>query len=241
VSDQPAYVPGHEPVVPPRIITEIPTIDAMWLDRFADIGACEVSDAVGPLYTMAPEIAPLYTPINRLVGRALTVKAWPGDSLAVYGALSMVSPGDVLVIDWRGHVASAAGGAQILAHPAEHGLRGIVIDGAWRDAEDMREVDFPMFGRARNPLSPPKRRPGEINVPIACGGVVVEAGDLVVADTEGVTIVPHAYIERVWEAASHGSPPPRNDAERDARAEKRRSLFDRTFTELGGERTPATD
>ncbi len=187
---------GHTPVVPPRVLEHaLPVADAI-LERFAAAYVPDVSDAVGQLYTLDAAIRPLYQPIRRLVGQALTVKAVPGDNLAVHGALAMVRPGDVLVIDWRATDACATG-AGSLALPIKSGLRGAVVDGGWRDVTELQALEFPVFGRSVSAFSPPKTRPGEINVPINCGGVVVHPGDVVVADIEGVVIVPREYAEVV--------------------------------------------
>jgi regulator of RNase E activity RraA len=141
-------------------------------------------------------IRPLYQPIRHLVGHALTVKALPGDNLTVHGALSMVQKGDVLVIDWRGTDACATGAGSLVL-PIRAGLAGAVVDGGWRDLAELQAIDFPVFGRSISPFSPPKSRPGEINVPVCCGGVIVHAGDLVVADQEGVVVVPHEHAAAV--------------------------------------------
>lgn len=187
---------GHKPVVPPRVMEHASPISAEVIERFATAYVPDVSDAVGQLYTMDASIRPLYEPIRHLVGQALTVKALPGDNLTVHGALAMVRPGDVLVIDWRGTDACATG-AGSLALPIRSGLRGAVVDGGWRDIAELRALDFPVFGRSISAFSPPKTRPGEINVPVSCGGVVVHPGDVVVADVEGVVIVPRDYAELV--------------------------------------------
>ena len=156
---------GHRPVVPPIVRAHAPPADPALLERFRTAFIPDVSDAVGQLYTMDRGIRPLYEPIPRLVGQALTVKAAPGDNLAVHGALGMVRDGDVLVIDWRGTDACATG-AGSLALPIRDGLRGAVVDGGWRDVGELEALGFPVFGRGISAWSPPKTRPGEINVPV---------------------------------------------------------------------------
>lgn len=187
---------GHKPLVPPRVLEHAPPVPEKVLERFATAYVPDVSDAVGQIYTLDASIRPLYQPIRRLVGQALTVKAPPGDNLTVHGALAMVRPRDVLVIDWRGTDACATG-AGSLALPIRSGLRGAVVDGGWRDVAELQALDFPVFGRNISAFSPPKTRPGEINVPVSCGGVVVHPGDVVVADVEGIVIVPREHAELV--------------------------------------------
>lgn len=232
---------GHEPVIPPRIVRNVPRLDPSWFDKYAELDSTDICDKIGPLYSMSPDIVPLYRPAKRVVGQALTVKAWPGDSLAVHGALLMVQSGDVMVIDWRGHTASCGGGNNILVKPRSQGLRGLIIDGAWRDLDSSQDDDFPIFGKARNPFSPPKRRPGEVNVAVACGGVVVHAGDLVVADSEGIVVVPRAYIATVFEAVTSSPPPPSTPEAIDTAANKRKSSYDGAFAAFGGVETEWTE
>jgi 4-hydroxy-4-methyl-2-oxoglutarate aldolase len=213
-------------------------LDPAVLDRFSTAFLPDVSDAVGQLYTMDASIRPIYQPMRRLVGQALTIKAPPGDNLTVHGALSLVQPNDVLVIDWRGTDACATG-AGSLALPIEAGLRGAVVDGGWRDVEELRALEFPVFSRTISAFSPPKLRPGEINVPVHCGGVVVHPGDVVVADVEGVCIVPRAFATRVAESLREYQPH-RSASEWDRRVlerarDERAARWREIVTEHGGD------
>jgi 4-hydroxy-4-methyl-2-oxoglutarate aldolase len=192
-------VRGHTPVLPPRWVRNVPRLEDDVVEAFRSFLVPDISDAVGPLYTMSPGMRPLYEPIGRLAGRALTVKAPPGDSLTVHGAITLCQPGDVLVIDWRGHVESCSGGSGMLSAPIRAGLAGVVVDGAWRDIPDLQALNFPIFGRGTCPVSRLKGQLGEINVPVCCGGVVVNAGDLIVADAEGIVVVPRTVATTVLE------------------------------------------
>lgn len=199
---------GYVPVVPPRIGPSPDRVDPAQLDALATVSTADVSDAVGRLYTMAPAIRPLYRPIRPTIGVALTVKAVPGDNLAIHGALGMVQEQDVLVVDWLGYTEGCGSGASSLTAPFERGLRGVVVDGGWRDVAELRARDMPVFGRAEAAFSPAKNDPGEINVPVCCGGVVVHPGDVVVADGAGVTVIPRRDLDAVLRAvtgARHGS------------------------------------
>ncbi|HXC79829.1 MAG TPA: hypothetical protein VNU19_22565 [Candidatus Acidoferrum sp.] len=193
-------VRGHVPVLPPLWIRNVPRVADDILESFRNLLVPDISDAVGSLYTMSPGMRALYEPIDRLVGRALTVKAPPGDSLTVHGAISVCQPGDVLVIDGRGHLENCCGGSGMLIAPIRAGLAGIVIDGAWRDIPDLQALNFPVFGRGTSPVSRAKSQLGEINVPISCGGVVVNAGDIIVADAEGIVVVPRKEATRVLDS-----------------------------------------
>lgn len=190
-------IAGHVPVLPPRRGERPPTPDARLLHHFGLCSACDVTDAVGRLYSMDSGMRPLYTPMRRTVGVAVTVKAVPGDNLAIHAALGTVGADDILVVDWRGHMESCGSGVLSLIDPIRRGLRGLIIDGAWRDVDELQALDFPVFGRGISPYSPPKNELGELNVPVSCGGVVVEPGDIIVADEGGVAVVPARSAEAV--------------------------------------------
>ena len=225
----------HVPVVPPRIGPTPPRPDPALLEVFRGTPVPDVSDLVGRLYTMHAGIRPLWAPVPRLVGVALTVKAHPGDNLAVHGGLARVQPGDVLVVDWQGYAEGCGSGAASLVVPAARGLAGVVIDGGWRDVEELRQRGFPVFGRAEVAFSPAKREVGELNVPICCGGVVVEAGDIVVADAEGVVVVPRRHAVAVAAALrAAGVPDPAVAPDLAAQAEKRGRDYDEAFRARGG-------
>jgi regulator of RNase E activity RraA len=183
-------------------------------------------------------IRPLYRPMKRMVGHALTVKAIPGDNLTIHGALNMAQAGDVMVVDWRGYVEGCGTGAGSMMPAISRGLAGVVVDGGWRDAAELQAVDFPICGRSVAPFSPPKNRPGEINVPVSCGGVVVQAGDLIVADEEGVVVVPRAYAQQVADSLREYQPRMSIgewDLDRlKANAARRGQYYDMLLERLGG-------
>lgn len=197
---------GYVPVVRPRIgrLPERP--DSGLLAQLRGFQVADVSDAVGRLYTMDPGIGPLFAPVPTVVGVALTVKAHPGDNLAVHGGLSLVGPDDVLVVDWLGYHDGCGSGARSLAGPFARGLAGVVVDGGWRDVAELRAQRYPVFGRGEAAFSPAKREPGELNVPVSCGGVVVEPGDVVVAGEGGVAVVPRRHLADVVLALTGPAP-----------------------------------
>lgn len=188
---------GHSALVLPRIGPPPEPLPSDVLAVYRAASSAAVADQVGCLWTMDPGIRALHSAMPRLSGPAVTVKAPPGDNWSIYGGLNRAFPGAVLVIDWRGHTGSCGGGEKALLPALRRGLAGVVIDGAWRDVEDIAAHGFPIFGRGTSPYSPAKRDPGEINVPISCGGVVVEPGDVVVGDSDGVVVVPRRHAEEV--------------------------------------------
>ena len=129
------------------------------------------------------------TPMTRFAGPAVTVEVRPGDNLLIHAAMTMVRPGDVLVIDGKGDLSSALIGSIMINACRRLGVAGIVVDGAVRDVEELAAIGVPVFAVGSNPNGPTKACPGRINAPIACGGVAVQPGDLIVADSDGVTVI----------------------------------------------------
>jgi regulator of RNase E activity RraA len=191
---------GHVPVVRPKIVVNVPRLSSQLVERFHHFYVPDISDAVGPLYTMESSIRPIYQPMKRLNGIALTVKTPPGDTSTIQRVLQMVQPGDVLVIDARGYTECCGSGTGSLIPAIHRGLRGVVIDGAWRDVNELHALGFPLFSKGISAYSGPKCRPGEINVPVCCGGVIVHPGDIVVCDEEGCTVVPQEEAGAVADA-----------------------------------------
>jgi 4-hydroxy-4-methyl-2-oxoglutarate aldolase len=185
------------PIVPPVIGRNVPRPPAELVERFRSVFLPDISDKVGQLYTMDSGIRPLYQPIRRLVGVALTVKMPPGDNMMVQLALAEAQPGDVLVVDWRGYTEACGTGTGSLTSGIARGLAGVVIDGGWRDVAEIQALDFPIFARSISPFSTGKGRAGEINVPVACGGVIVNPGDIVVCDQEGGVVIPRLHAQAV--------------------------------------------
>jgi 4-hydroxy-4-methyl-2-oxoglutarate aldolase len=149
--------------------------------------AAILADVAGRRGTM-DRIAPL-SPDMRLAGPALTIEVRAGDNLMIHAAIAMAKPGDVLVIDGKGDTSCALMGALMINACKVLGLGGIVIDGAVRDTDELRELGFPVFAVGANPNGPTKFIPGRINWPISAGGLSVSPGDLVVGDADGVVVV----------------------------------------------------
>jgi RraA family protein len=136
-----------------------------------------------------------------MAGTAVTVRTRGGDNLAVLRAFDFCRPGDVLVIDAGGDLTNAVIGGIMTAGAAMLGLAGVVIDGAIRDLAEIRERDFPVFARGANHRGPYKNGPGEINVAVNIGGMIVNPGDIVVGDQDGVLAFPASEAAAVIDKA----------------------------------------
>jgi RraA family protein len=140
-----------------------------------------------------------YSTGGKLVGTAFTVKTRPGDNLMIHKALDLIRSGDVLVVDGGGDLNNALVGELMKMYAETRGVRGFVIDGAVRDVASFG--DFPCYARGINHRGPYKDGPGEINVPVAIGGLVIHPGDIVVGDEDGVVAVSPAIAGEVLELA----------------------------------------
>jgi RraA family protein len=136
-----------------------------------------------------------------LAGTAVTVRTRPGDNLAIHRAFEFCRPGDVLVIDGGGDVTQALMGEIMATYAEKIGVRGLVIDGAIRDVGALRRRSFPVYARGVTHRGPYKNGPGEINVPVSIGGMVVHPGDVVVGDEDGVLAISPADVHGVIEGA----------------------------------------
>jgi regulator of RNase E activity RraA len=160
-----------------------------------------VSDVMSRMSGGGARLLPLRT-TWRLAGPALTVRTRPGDNLMVHKAIDMAMPGDILVVDAGGETANAIIGELMVAHAARRGVAGFVIDGAVRDSRVLREGSLPVFAAGITHRGPFKDGPGEINGPIAIGGMVVDPGDLILGDDDGVLCVPYADVAAIHHAAA---------------------------------------
>lgn len=170
------------------------------IDRLADFDTPAVSDQLNRLYTMACAIRPFTDSQLRLVGPACTVKVFPGDNLMVHKSLDIAAPGDVVVVDASSSSLNAVLGDLISTKARHRGIAGFIVDGLVRDIESIRALgDFPVFARGVTPIGPLHRGPGEVNHPISAGGIVVSPGDLVMADVNGVVVVPREAVPEILE------------------------------------------
>ena len=174
--------------------SEARRLGAADLAPWRDVPVAVIGDELNRGRMMQAAIKPV-APGMGFVGQAVTVRCMVGDNLALHHALTLCSPGNVIVADARGHEDTAVWGG--IMHKAAHArsLAAIVVDGAMRDVAELRESGLPAYCRAIVPAGPHKGFGGEINGPIQCGGVAVEPGDLVVGDDDGVIVIPLDQLE----------------------------------------------
>ncbi len=163
--------------------------------RFRQIPVANLSDVMSRL-SGTSRLRPMHSG-GWLGGPALTVRTRPGDNLMVHKAIDMAEPGDVIVVDAGGDLSNAIVGEIMTTLAARNGIAGFVIDGAIRDSKAIGASSFPVFAGGVTHRGPYKDGPGEINGTVSVAGMVVEAGDLVIADDDGVLCVPFSRVDAV--------------------------------------------
>lgn len=169
-------------------------------ELFREVPATCVSDAMQGLNNLDAAIKPLKEEY-KIAGRACTVKMSAGDNMALLKGIRQAKPGDILVVDAKGYLYSAAAGDFVIGLAHTLGLGGVVIDGTIRDVMSIKQLNFPVFCKGATVACSKKYGVGEINVPISCGGVSVQPGDMIVGDVDGVVVVPQCKEEQVLTAA----------------------------------------
>ncbi|MEA4884552.1 MAG: RraA family protein [Clostridia bacterium] len=169
------------------------------VEQYRGFVAANISDSMSRLFTMDYRVGPVYKPMSKLCGTAITVQARPGDNLLSLKAIEIAQPGDVIVIATQGDTSLSVWGGFMSMMAAKKGIAGVVTDGVIRDVEQSRETGLPIYAVGVTPAAPTKEGAGQINTSISCGGVVVEPGDIVVGDEDGVVVVPRREAEAVVE------------------------------------------
>ncbi|MNK10680.1 4-hydroxy-4-methyl-2-oxoglutarate aldolase [compost metagenome] len=173
--------------------------DAETIDAFRSLPVAAIGDAMSR-HIGAIGLRQYHDDLTTvLCGTAFTVRVRPGDNLMIHKALTMVRPGDVLVIDGGGDLTQALVGGLMRTTCVARGLAGLVIDGAVRDVVEWAADGMPLFARGHTHRGPTKDGPGEINIPIACAGLQVAPGDVIVGDADGVIAIPAVQARDILE------------------------------------------
>ena len=172
-----------------RILNRKHSVDLKTATRFLELPVANVSDCMLRLTAGGSRIRPMHKS-GQLAGPALTVKTRPGDNLMLHKAIDIAEPGDIVVFDAGGDLTNSLMGELMLAHAVKRGVGGFVLNGAIRDAEAFLDVNLPVFAAGVTHRGPFKDGPGEINVSVAIDGMVIEPGDLIIGDWDGVLAVP---------------------------------------------------
>ena len=184
-----------------NVVKTIPRCSNELLARYQDQASATVHEAMGRRNAMAPEIKPIERAM-RFAGRALTVRCHTGDNLMLIKAISMARKGDVIVADMGNAVANGPFGEVLAVECVTKGLAGLILNCAVRDSQEIIRLGLPVFSAQICISGTAKATLGTINHPVSCGGVIVNPGDVVVADADGVVVVPLDEAEDVLNAAN---------------------------------------
>jgi 4-hydroxy-4-methyl-2-oxoglutarate aldolase len=182
---------SHTPL--PDVVRDFDRLPAALIAAAAKFQPAILADVAGRRGALHGRIAAL-APSMRCAGTAVTVDVRPGDNLMIHAAMALAKPGDILVVDGKADQTCALMGEIMVTTCRKLGLAGIVLDGAVRDSLELRDIGFPVFSFGTNPNGPTKNVAGRINHPVSVGGVVVNPGDFVTADADGVVVIEKARL-----------------------------------------------
>lgn len=183
-----------------KIVQRIQRPDSGVIKVLGNAGTATVHEAQGRSGLMRPYMRPIYA-AARMAGPAVTVSCQAGDNLMIHASIAVCQPGDVLVVVTTSESTDGMFGELLGVSCQAHGIAGLIIDAGVRDTTELAAMNFPVWAKAVSAQGTVKATPGDVNIPVVCAGAMINPGDVIVADADGVVVVPREKAAEVAQAS----------------------------------------